>query len=49
MSDPCTISTALYHQIMVTVNQMDEWIVGADAARLGGHTSPSPPVAVLFQ
>ncbi len=33
----CTISTAMRHQIMVTVNKTNEWIVCADATRLGGH------------
>ena len=29
----CTISSAARHQIMVTVNEMDEWIVRTDATR----------------
>ncbi len=29
----CTISSATRQQIMVTVNEMDEWIVRADATR----------------
>ena len=32
-----TISTATRHQIMVTVNKTNEWIVCADATRLGRH------------
>ena len=33
MLDPRTNPTSLRHQIMVTVNKMDEWIACADATR----------------
>ena len=35
----CTILTATRHQIMVTINEMNEWIVCADTTRSGGHAS----------
>ena len=39
-----TTPTAMRHQIMVTINKMNEWIVRADATRLGGHVSPPLPM-----
>ena len=44
MSDPFTIPTAARHQIMVTVNEMDEWIVRTRTMRLGRHVSPPLPI-----
>ena len=45
MSDPCAISTALRHQIMVSMNQMDKWIDCADATRSGGYINPPLPMS----
>ena len=39
-----TTPTASRHQIMVTINKMNEWIVRADATRLEGHVSPPLPM-----
>ena len=44
MLDPCAISTSLRHQIMVTVNKMDEWIACADATRSGRYINPPLPM-----
>ena len=44
----CINRTATRHPIMVSINEMDEWIICSRTTRSGGYTSPTTQSAALF-